>query len=146
MKNLPQMPDIPEEEQTPLVKALLGLLEQYSTRIVLLEETVAGLKDEINILKGEKKRPTFKPSGMDKSTDKTSGGAGKKNKRAGSKKKSKNAQLIIHEEVNIAPSIQIPPGSRFKGYRDFIVQDLIISSHNTRYRLERPGPGWITYP
>jgi len=26
MKNLPQMPDIPEEEQTPLVKALLGIL------------------------------------------------------------------------------------------------------------------------
>ena len=139
MKNFPQLPDIPEEQQTPLVKALLGLLEQYSTRIVLLEETVAGLKDEINILKGEKKRPTFKPSGMDKSTDKTSGGAGKKN-RAGSKKKSKNAQLTIHEEVSIAPSIQIPLGSRFKGYRDFIVQDLIISSHNTRYRLER----WIT--
>ena len=60
MKNFPQLPDIPEEQQTPLVKALLGLLEQYSTRIVLLEETVAGLKDEINILKGEKKRPTFK--------------------------------------------------------------------------------------
>jgi len=137
MKNLPQIPDIPEEEQTPLVKALLGILEQYSTRIVLLEETVAGLKDEINILKGEKKRPKFKPSGMDKSSDKTSGGTGKKNKRAGSKKKSKNAQLTIHEDVNISPSISIPPGSRFKGYRDFIVQDLIISCHNTRPELVR---------
>lgn len=140
MKNLPQLPDIPEEEQTPLVKALLGLLEQYSTRIVLLEETVAGLKDEINILKGEKKRPTFKPSGMDESTDKKSGGAGKKSKRAGSKKRSRNAQLTIHEDVSIAPNSRIPPGSRFKGYRDFVVQDLIIASHNTRYRLER----WIT--
>jgi hypothetical protein len=123
-----------------LVKTLLGLLEQYSTRIVLLEETVAGLKDEINILKGEKKRPTFKPSGMDKSTDKKSGDAGKKSKRAGSKKRSKNAQMTIHEDVSIAPSTQIPSGSRFKGYRDFVVQDLIISSHNTRYRLER----WVT--
>ena len=139
MKNLPQLPDIPEEEQTPLVKALLGLLEQYSTRIVLLEESVAGLKDEINILKGEKKRPTFKPSGMDKSTGKQPGGAGNK-KRAGSKKKSKNAQLAIHEEVCVAPGVDIPPGSRFKGYRDFVVQDLIITSHNTRYRLER----WVT--
>jgi len=140
MKNFPQLPDIPEKEQTPLVKVLLGLLEQQSTRIVLLEETVAGLKDEINILKGEKKRPTFKPSGMEKPTNKRSGGTGSKNKRAGSKKKSKNAQLVIHEDVAIRPSIPIPPGSRFKGYRNFVVQDLIIASHNTRYRLER----WIT--
>lgn len=140
MKNLPQIPDIPEEEQTPLVKALLGLLEQYATRIVLLEETVAGLKDDINILKGEKKRPKFKPSGMDESTDKKSDRTGNKGKRAGSEKKPKTAQLTIHQEVNITPSIAIPPGSRFKGYSDFVVQDLIISSHNTRYRLER----WIT--
>lgn len=140
MKNFPQLPDIPEEEQTPLVKVLLGLLEQQSTRIVLLEETVAGLKDEINILKGEKKRPTFKLSGMEKPIDKRSGSVRNKNKRAGSKKKSKNAQLAIHEDVTIRPSIPIPLGSRFKGYRDFVVQDLIIASHNTRYRLER----WIT--
>ena len=142
MKNLPQMPEVPEEEQTPLVKALLGLLEQYSTRIVLLEETVEGLKDEINILKGEKKRPNFKPSGMDDSTDKksSSDSKGKNNKRAGSNKKPKNSQLTIHQDVTIAPSIEIPPGSRFKGYRDFVVQDLIICSNNTRYRLER----WVT--
>jgi len=69
MKNLPQLPDIPEEEQTELVKTLLALLEQFAARIVLLEETVVGLKDEINILKGEKKRPKFKPSNLDKSTD-----------------------------------------------------------------------------
>ncbi len=140
MNNLPQLPDIPEEEQTPLVKTLLALLEQYSTRIVFLEETVAGLKDEINILKGEKKRPKFKPSKLDKSTDIKSNDAGDKaKKRAGSKKRSKTAQLTIHEDVCIAPGIAVPPGSRFKGYRDFIVQDLIISTRNTRYRLER----WI---
>ncbi|MGV8894506.1 MAG: hypothetical protein ACOH2K_16520 [Burkholderiaceae bacterium] len=29
----------------------------------------------------------------------------------------------------------MPPGSLFKGYRDFVVQDIVIKTHNTRYRL-----------
>jgi len=141
MKKLPPLPEIPEEEQSPLVKALLGLLEQYATRVASLEETVAGLKDDINVLKGEKKRPDFKPSGMDGGSGKKSGDTGKKPKqRAGSEKKSKPARSTIHQDVNIAPNTEIPPGSRFKGYRDFVVKDLLISPHNTRHRLER----WVT--
>ncbi len=146
MRNLPQLPGIPEEEQTPVVKVLLALLEQYSTRIVFLEEIVAGLKDEINILKGEKKRPKFKPSKLDKSTEKKTGDAEDiAKKRAGSKKRSKTAQLTIHEDVCIAPSTAVPPGSRFKGYRNFVVQDLIISTRNTRYRLNVPDPAGLPF-
>ena len=104
---------------------------------MLLEETVAGLKNQINILKGEKKRPKFQPSAMDGSSDDQSGCTAKPGKRAGSKKQSRSAKLEIHEDVNVAPSMPIPQGSRFKDYRDFVVQDLIISSHNTRHRLKR---------
>ena len=64
-----------------------GLLEQQTTRIVLLEESVAGLKDQINILKGEKKLTKFKPSAMDGSSDDQSSGTAKPGKLAGSTKR-----------------------------------------------------------
>jgi Fic/DOC family len=48
--------------------------------------------------------------------------------------------LVIHDEKIIGPKRRVPKGSRFKGYRDVIIQDLVIEAHNTRYRLAR----WLT--
>ena len=56
-------------------------------------EKIQHLKDEILILKGEKKRPTFKPSKLDKETGESKNNANTK-KRPGSNKRSKNAELI----------------------------------------------------
>ncbi len=139
VKKPPVLPDIPVQDQTPTVKALLALTEQFAQQIQLQTEEIARLKDEINILKGEKKRPVFKPSKLDKQTDKQKNfnqGSCKPPKKKRSKK-SKTAQLTIHEDKVIKPDDPIPDGSRFKGYRDFVVQDLHIKVHNIRYRLER---------
>ena len=90
MKSKLQIPVIPEEEQTPVVKGLLALLEQFAERIQEQDEEIARLKDEIRILKGEKKRPTFKPSQLDLQTnppgndESGSEGSGEPKKRAGS--------------------------------------------------------------
>lgn len=148
MKTKLQIPVIPEAEQTLVVKGLLALLEQFAERTQEQDEAIAQLKDEISILKGEKKRPTFKPSKLDSQTDgdppgndeSSSEGGGESKKRAGSSKKPKNCQLTLHEDKRVAPQEAIPSGSRFKGYRDFVVQELVIHAHNTRYRLER----WVT--
>ena len=86
-----QIPVIPEEEQTPVVKGLLGLLEQFAERLQEQDEEIARLKDESSILKGEKKRPTFTPSKLDSQTDpdqaennkSDSDGSGEAKKRAG---------------------------------------------------------------
>lgn len=144
MSNPIQLPDIPAKEQTALVKSLLALLEQFAERIQQQDEEIAYLKDEINILKGEKKRPGFKPSKMDQKSDSDSDdddpkGAPPK-KRPGSSKRSKKKTLKIHQTKIIQPLETIPKGSRFKGYRDFVVQELEIKTHNICYKLAR----WLT--
>jgi hypothetical protein len=70
------------------------------------------LKDEIAVLKGEKKRPRFKASGMEEKAgqDEKESEAGDK-RWAGSEKRSKTELLEIHEERVIAPEA-IPAGSR----------------------------------
>jgi hypothetical protein len=134
---------IPADQRTPLVEALLGIIEMQAERIQRQDEQIELLKEEIRLLKGLNKRPRFKPSGMDEKTDPDKGASGENTpdtKRPGSDKRSKTAQLVIHEDKVILPSGRIPKGSRFKGYRDVIVQELTIRSHNTRYRLQR----WLT--
>ena len=140
MRKLPPLPDIPEQEQTPLVKGLLALLEQFAEHIQQQDEEISRLKDEVNILKGEKKRPVFKGGKLDEKTEPKGTPENKPKKRPGSGKRKKTQKLLIHEEKVIKPTETIPPESRFKGYRNFVVQELHIKTHNTRYRLEH----WVT--
>jgi hypothetical protein len=133
------LPDIPDAERTALVEQLVVLIEALAEDNQRQAETIQQLRDEIAVLKGEKAKPQFKPSGMEgkRDGDTPDDAAGKgQGKRPGSAKRHKTAQLTIHEECPIAPREPLPAGSRFKGYRDFVVQDLKIQPHNIRYRLE----------
>ena len=65
---MPSLPVLPEHEKTPIVKALLGLVEQLIERVQQQDEEISLLKDDINILKGKKKRPVFLGSTLDKKT------------------------------------------------------------------------------
>ncbi len=125
---------------TPLVKSLLLIIEQLLVQNQQQAEELERLKDEINILKGQKKRPVFEGSKLDKKISAKNAAAKRNKKRPGSEKKKKTQQLVVHEDRVIQPDVPIPEGSRFKGYRYFTVQDLHISVHTTRYCLER----WVT--
>ncbi len=138
MRKVLQVPNITEQERTPLLESLLTIVEQLHERVRQQDEEIQLLKDELRILKGEKKRPTFKPSKGDKETEKSSkadADTKKESKRPGSSKRSKNAELTIHEEKVIQPKGTIPPGARVKGYRDFGVQEWVMHPPTIRYRL-----------
>ncbi|MCP4135299.1 MAG: transposase, partial [bacterium] len=134
MKGMKFIQTISEEEKTPLVISLLEMIQYQNEQIQLLRDEIARLKDH-------KPKPRPKPSNLDKKTEMKK--RGKKKKR---KKKPKTANLEIHEEVIIEPETEPPSGSEFKGYEDYVVQELIVSNHNTVYRRERwktPSGGYV---
>ena len=120
------LPNIPESECTPLVRQLLDINRQLQNRIQELE-------DEILRLKGLKIRPIIAPSPLE-TPARPARDPGQK--RPGSAKRLKTAQLTITEE-KVVPLADPPFGSIFKGYEDFVVQDLIIRPQVIRYRRER---------
>jgi len=120
------LPDIPESECTPLVRQLLDIIGHLQNRIQELE-------DEILRSKGLKTRPIIAPSPLE-TPPRPPREPGQK--RPGSAKRVKTAQLTITDEV-VVPLADRPPGSVFKGYEDFVVQDLIIRPRVIRYRRER---------
>lgn len=140
-----KIPPISAEEETPLVKALVAMICRLQEANQRQSEELQQMRDEIAVLKGEKAKPKFKSSKMDENTNNKDAPEdrdteGEKKKRAGSAKRSKTAELIIHEEKVISPAGFVPLDAKFKGYRDVVVQGLVIKTHNVRYRLEC----WLT--
>jgi len=142
LMNQMTIPEIPQAEQTPTVKLLLDIIAQQkviihrlSEEVGTLKEEVGALKEEVRRLKKHKGKPRIKPSQMNKNGSGSNSPPGS-GKRAGSEKRNKNSELIIHEE-KIIPANNVPEGSRRRGYQDYVVQDLVIHTKNTRYRLER---------
>ena len=109
---------------------LKALVIALLSKVAELERVVSGLRDENARLKGLSRRPALKPSGMEAgSTAKPQRGRGKR--RGGGKK---TAQRVIHEDRVV--KMTVPAGSRFKGYADFVVQELVLRAHVVRYRRE----------
>jgi len=121
-----KLPEIPEEERTPLVVSLLEIIHYQ-------QEMIQGLKDEVARLKEQKTKPKLRPSALNKKGSKKR----KPDKRPGSKKRNKLESLEIHDRINVSPEEPVPVNSRFKGYQTYTVQDLVIAPRNTVYRLER---------
>jgi hypothetical protein len=144
------MPDIPDAQRTPLVEQLLEIIRLQQERIRQLEdqvrlqqerigqlqERVYRLEDEIARLKGLKARPRISPSALE-TPDRPA--RDPHSKRPGSAKRSKTAELTITEETVIRLP-HVPEGAVFKGYEEFVVQDLTLKPRVILYRREH----WMT--
>jgi len=136
LDQIPPIPEIPEEQLTPVIKVLLEILQRQTLQIAYLKEENQKLKDEIALLKKGNPKPKIQPSNLEKQ-EKSQANSGK---RLGSAKRSKTKDLKIHHIERIKPE-NIPSGAIFKDLHSFIVQDIRIENHNIEYQLERwEGP------
>ena len=104
MKTNIVLPDIPESELTPLVKSLLLIIEQLLVQNQQQAEEIERLKDEINILKGQKKRPVFEGSKLDKKINAKNAAAKRKKKRPGSKKITRHRNWSFTKTKSFSPT------------------------------------------
>src|SRR3954466_9084857 len=111
------LPEIPEDERTPLVQQLLDIIALQQGRIQQLEERVQQLEDEIARLKGLKARPRIAPSALERPPRPPRDPAAN---RPAPAERSKTAHLTVTEEV-VVPLPDVPPEAAFKGYEDFVV-------------------------
>src|SRR3954451_5590622 len=123
---LPNLEDLSAAELRSLVVSLLESVAQ-------LEAKVAALTEENARLKGLKGRPPLKPSGMEKGTDAAPAASGKTDRppRRRNPRPPKSARLIVDEDRVVPLSPQ--PGWRFKGFKFYTVQDLVVETRTVRY-------------
>jgi hypothetical protein len=102
-----------------LIQSQTEQIQSQTEQIDVLKKTIESLKDDISRLNKTPKRPKFKPNKMEPRN--------RKNK-SFKENCSKNINFCIpdkkQEEIKVIAE-NVPKESRFKGYSNFKIQDLI---------------------
>lgn len=120
------------QSQAAQIQAQAAIIQAQAEQIAALKKMIDELKDEISRLNNTPKRPKFRKGGMEprnrskKSSDDSNTCNSSQTQHNPKKKK---------EEKRIAPDV-IPEGSRFKGYQEFVVQEVELHAKETTYKLE----------
>jgi regulator of replication initiation timing len=124
-----------------IIIGLLNIIETIFQNKEELKEENQKLKDEINHLKGEQGKPDIKAKNSNKENSNHSsekerkGNSKKSNKKRNRKSRNINIKIDREETCKIDRDI-LPEDAQFKGYSEYIVQDIKIVTDNVKYKRE----------
>lgn len=125
------------EELRKACYLLLNIVEESAVTIKKFSAEVQELRDEVNLLKGEKPKPKFKPKGQpeDHSSEdeRNPKDAPKEPKRPKAKK---HLIKVTRQQICAVDISKLPNDIVFKGYQSVIVQDIIITADNIEFQKE----------
>ncbi len=125
------------EELRTICHLLLNMVEELAESNRKLTLEVQDLRDEVNLLKGEKGKPKFKPKAP--ADDHSSEDERKPTDNADKDKKPKGKKhkiTITRQSICPVDKSQLSVDAIFKGYQSVIIQDIIISTDNIEFKKE----------
>lgn len=126
---------LPRSELEHRFGALEDRYESALELICELKERLVEALEQLAQAKGLKGRPKLKPSGMEQAS-------ASRRRREGSKKPSRKGSKTAKLKVDEVRTLKVsaPADATFKGYEDYVVQDLVVCPWVIRFRRER----WVT--
>ena len=122
------------EDQLGALQKQLAVLQTQTAALLeqnhRLKEENQALRDELAVLKHQKPKPSIRPSRLHE-------GDGKRRKNKDKRKSGKERKV---DHTVVVKLEQVPQGSRFKGYSEYVVQELVVKVEATLYRVEK----WLT--
>src|SRR3954447_6335103 len=132
------MPTPPLDLDAVSLEDLKKLVVQLMVEVTALREENQQLRAEIARLKDLPKKPKLAPGGMDKATEPDKRVRTKEARRQRHKRQSGRRTPPVTEERTLV--VEVPAGSRRRGFENYTVQDLILTPQVIRFRRER----WVT--
>src|ERR687897_281099 len=132
--SVPPLPDLDTLPLDELKKLVVHLLVRVSAQ----EEEIQQLRAENARLKALPKKSKRAPGGMDKATEPDKRARTKEARRQRRKRQSGRRTPPVTTERTLV--IEVPSGSRRRGFESYTVQDLILAPQVIRFRRER----WVT--
>jgi len=129
---------IQDENARQLIRRLLNLIEKLSADLRDSQAENQILRDENNHLKGEQGKPKVKANKRPGAENSQHSSEKERRKKRVRHKSSKKAEIKIdREEVVKVKQEALPSDAQFKGYVEDVVQDILLTTDNVRFRKEK---------